>query len=409
MSLMSSSSERYDVGIIGAGVGGAFAALRIAQNYPSTKTIIFDFGRPPGKRRRQLEGWLGCFPAGDGKLYPGDFEKVLDLVDGRKAKPASKWVIDTLGEVNPMKLITDHLPNAATQKRIKDAGFELKKNNYYQWKPESIHQLSRLISEQIEKTSNITFSFDNEVHKIIKKKGVFLVSSSNGEFACKKIIMCVGRSGWRWANNIYKELGISVNDNYATFGVRLEMSAQYLKDFNKSHCTLVRDKIEVGPFSWYGSVIPEDHADLVISAFRSNEERWKSDKVSFSLFGSHYYKDKGCFESERLGKLAFILFNDRVSRERVKIFMKDSSQLSLLPEYVWLKSVLPELESIIPNLISRGYLHVPNILPMASEIRLGTNLESEVDGFFVAGESAGVRGIAAAAAMGAICADSICR
>ena len=53
--------NKYDVGIIGAGVAGAFAALRISQNNPGTKTIIFDFGRPPGKRRRQLEGWFGCF------------------------------------------------------------------------------------------------------------------------------------------------------------------------------------------------------------------------------------------------------------------------------------------------------------------------------------------------------------
>jgi uncharacterized FAD-dependent dehydrogenase len=52
---------------------------------------------------------------------------------------------------------------------------------------------------------------------------------------------------------------------------------------------------------------------------------------------------------------------------------------------------------------------VPNITPMPAEINLGTNLESEIDGMFVAGESAGVFGIAAAATMGAICADSACR
>ena len=89
--------------------------------------------------------------------------------------------------------------------------------------------------------------------------------------------------------------------------------------------------------------------------------------------------------------------------------MRENSQLCLLPEYKWLKQTLEELDAIIPNLISRGYFYVPNILPIASEIRLGANLESEIDGLFVAGESASVRGILGAAVTGAVCADSACK
>lgn len=403
------SNNRFDVGIIGAGIAGAFAALRIAQHYPSANAIIFDLGRPPGKRRRQLEGWFGCFPAGDGKIYTKDLDKVLNLVDGRKARPANKWVMDTFGRANPMKLIKDCAPSHAAQKRLKEANFEFQLNDHFQWRPDSIHQLSRIISEEIEQAGNVQFSFDNEVHKIMKRKGVFLVNTSAGEFACKKLLLCVGRSGWRWATKLYQEFGLTVNDDYANIGIRVEISSQYLKDFNRSHCTLAKEKLEVGPLSWFGSVIPEDHADLVISGFRSNEERWKTDKVSFSLLGSRYFKEEGCYQADRLGKLAFLLFNDRVSRERLRLFMKENSQLCQLPEYGWLKETLEELDTVIPNLISRGYFHVPNISPIASEIRLGTNLESEIDGMFVAGESAGVRGIAAAATMGCIVADSSCK
>lgn len=402
--------EKYDIGIVGAGVAGAFAALRIAQNYPSAKAIIFDLGRPPGKRRRQLEGWFGCFPAGDGKIYPRDLDNVLNLVDGRKAKPAYKWVMDVMGQANPMKLIKDSHPNAAAQKRIREANFDLHLNDHFQWKPDSIHLLSKIVSEEIEQAGNVQFSFDNEVDNIMKKKGMFHLATSTGEeFQCKKLLLCVGRSGWRWATRVYKELGLSASDDYANIGIRLEISAQHLKDFNKSHCTLRREGLEVGPFSWFGSVIPEDHADLVLSNFRSNEERWRTDKVSFSLLSQRYFKDTGCYQADRLAKLAFLLFNDRVSKERIKLFTKDNSQLCHLPEYHWLKDTLEELDRLIPNLISRGYFHVPNVLPMASEIRLGTNLESEIEGMFVAGESAGVQGIGAAALMGCIVADSALR
>lgn len=401
--------QKYDVGIIGAGVAGAFAALRISQYNSSIKTIIFDFGRPPGKRRRQLEGWLGCFPIGDGKIYTEDLNNVLHFVDGRKVRHANKWVFDILSQTNPMKLIKDTLPNAAIQKKIQHANFTIKPNDYYQWKPESIHQLSKVVSDKIESVGNTDFSFDNEVYKISKKKGHFQISSANGEFICKKLIVCVGRSGWRWVTKQYKDLEICDNDDYATFGVRLEMSAQYLKDFNKSHCTLNREDLEVGPFSWVGTIIPEDHADLVISSFRSNEDRWKSDKVSFSVLSPRLFKNEGCYQADRLGKLAFLLFNDRVSKERVKVFLKNESQLCYLPEYAWLKKVLEELDTIIPNILSRGYLHAPNISPMAARINLSTNLESEIEGLFVAGESAGLRGILAAALTGSIAADSICK
>jgi uncharacterized FAD-dependent dehydrogenase len=401
--------NKYDIGIIGAGVAGAFSALRIAQNYPSAKTIIFDFGRPPGKRRRQLEGWFGCFPAGDGKIYSNDLEKILNLVDGRKARHANNWVMETFAQANPMKLIKDSTPNVTALKRFQEANFKLQNNDYYQWKPENIHQLSKIISDEIINTGNIEFSFDNEVSKISKKKGYFQVSSASGEYICKKIIFNVGRSGWRWANKLYKDLGISTNDDYANIGIRVEISAQYLKDFNKSHCTLTRDNLELGPFSWFGSVIPEDHADLVISNFRSNEDRWKTDKVSFSLLSSQYFKDKGCYQADRLGKLAFLLFNDRVSKEKIKLFIKGESQLCYLPEYNWLKQTLEELDKVIPGLLTRGYFYAPNILPLVSPVNLGSNLESEIENFYIAGESAGIKGIGAAALTGTIAADSACK
>ncbi len=395
-----------DIGIIGGGVAGAFASLRISQKYPGIKAVLFEFGAKPAKRRRQIEGWLGCLPAGDGKIYPADLNPILDLVDGRRAKPAYNWVMETFGMVNHMKLIKDTSPNASMQKRLEKAEFQIKLNDHIQWKPESIHQLSRVMSEEIENAGNVQFSFDNEVHNIMKKKGVFHVSTSNGEFVCKRLILCVGRSGWRWVNKLYRDLGLIVNDDYASIGIRVEISSQHLKDFNKSHCTLTKDSLEIGPLSWSGTVIPEDHADLVLSNFRSNEDRWKTDKVSFSLLSSRYFKEKGCYEADRLGKLAFILFNDRVSRERLRLLVRNNSQLSHLQEYSWLKEALEQLDSLIPNLIARGYFYVPNIAPMASKIRLGSNLETEIDGLFVAGESAGIRGIAGAAISGCIAAES---
>ena len=406
--VISFGMTNYDIGIIGAGVAGTFAALRIAEKHDA-KAILFDIGRPPSKRRRQIEGFLGCFPTGDGKIYPDDLEAVKNIADGRRATPAYKWVEEYFKEVNPMKLIKTPKISVAAKKRISQAGFDIEYNDYYQWKPESIHKLSRTITENIDNFGGVSYCFDNEVFTIKKDKNGFIVDTEEKSFYCKKIILCVGRSGWRWVTNLYDDLGIISNDDYAKYGVRIEVSAQYMKDFNGSHCKIFKDGLELGPLCWNGTVIPEDHSDLVISSFRSNEDRWKTDKVSFSLLGEKYFDNEGSVQADRIGKLSFLLFNDRVSREKIKIFLNKNSPLNLIPEYSWLGETLIGLNDIMPKLCEKGYFHVPNIDPMAAKIKLSDNLESEIDGMFVAGESAGIKGIAAAAIMGTICADSACK
>lgn len=399
--------KKYDVAIIGAGVSGVFASLRIAEHHRATKTILFEFGRPPLKRRRALEGWLGSFPFGDGKIYPNDLNKVLNVADGRRAKSIAKWFFSQLDEINPTKLVKNKLPNANVLKKFKDSGFSFETHDYKQWKPDSIHQLSKLVAERIEDAGNVTFSFDNEVYSILKRDKTFLVSTADGDYYCKKVILCVGRSSWRWVNKLYRNLGILIDDDVAKFGITIELAAQYLKEFNKCHCTFTRDDLQLGPFSWGGSIIQEDHADLTTAAFRSNEERWKTDKVFCSLIGFRSFKDKGCYQTDRLAKLAFLLSGDRVGREKIKTIIKKDSQLMLIPEYTWLVEKIEELNNIIPSIISRGYYHAPAIIPMSANIRLSSNLESEVEGLFIAGESANISGIAAAGITGAMAAEGI--
>jgi uncharacterized FAD-dependent dehydrogenase len=396
----------YDIGIIGSGVAGAFAALRLAEKHKDAKAILFEFGRPPGKRRRQLEGWFGCFPTGDGRIYTEDVNKVGDLADGRRVKSISRWFFNRLSEVNPAKVIKSKQPSVTLQKKIKSLGFDLTVHNYQQWYPDCIHQLSRMTADVVEGAGNIEFSFDNEVYGFMRRGRFFQVFTSDGDFKCERLIVCAGRSGWRWVNDLYRKLGILVSDDIAYYGVRAELPAQYLKEYHKSHCSLEREDLLIGPMSWGGTIIQEDHADLTIAAFRANEDRWKTDKVLFSIMGKREVEDgEGLKQTERLGKLAFLLSGDRVGRERIKSFMKGEDQLSLIPEYKWLIPVFEEISDLFPNLISRGYFHSPDINTMLSPIALGSNLESEVKGLFVAGESAGIRGIAAAGISGGVAAE----
>lgn len=420
----------YDIGIVGAGVAGVFAALRLAEKHRHLKVVVFEFGPPPPnclrqdpirikRRRRQLEGWLGCFPTGDGKIYlKEDTEKVLQLVDGRRVRAIKDWFAGQLGEVVTTKLIKSKQPTASTKRILAEHGFDLRLHSYEQWVPDpQIQQLAKISAEKIEAAGNVFLSFDTEVHSFLKKGKKFVVHTSQGDFNCKKLILGVGRTGWRWVNKQYKNLGILQDEKPdVKYGVRVEMPSSALKDFNKAHCTLVRPDLEVGPLYWMGSVIQEDHEDMTIAAFRANEDRWKSDKVFFSVQRTMPFEEapkpiRGfspqdtCSFIDRLAQLSHCLSGDRVGREKITNFSKRLGDLVTMPEYSWVTETLKEIEPIFPNLISRGYFHVPDIDTNINRINIATNLETEIDGLFVAGECAGVKGIAAAGIMGAAAAE----
>lgn len=401
----------YDVGIIGMGIAGSFACLRLAKEHRDKKIITFELGRPPAKRRRQLEGFLGCLPNSDGKFFQSDLSKVIDLCDRRKVKSSHKFVEKSLSEVGDFKIIKDRGPSSSFTKKIKTLGYDIINNDYIQVVPSDIHSLSKYIASTIENNKNIHTVFDNEVLNISKmKKNIFAVTLENGEYYCKKIIIAAGRSGWRWASQLYKNFGIVEENNIAKFGIRIEMPAKLLKELNKSTCSLIRDDMELGPFSWNGTIIPEDHIDMAISSFRSNESRWKSDKVSFNLIGNRPFPNQGFEQTDRVGKLTFVITNDRIIKERVSHIITGKSKISILKdEYGWLPEVLTELGTVMPELLTKGYYHAPTIIPSAPKINIGNNLETEIDGMFVAGESAGIHGILSAGLSGALCAESVCK
>lgn len=405
----------FDLCIVGSGVAGSFATTRIAEKHKDLKTLTIELGAKYGKRRQQSFGFLGLMPNSDGKLYVDDLDKVKELTDGRRIRNANTWVMDKLKEAaGNLKVTKDSTPSVAAQKRIKESGFELQTNDYIQWRPESVHTLSRNMAVEVENNPNITYSFENEVYKISKKRNQFHISTYDGEFIAKRVLLATGIAGWRWATKLYQELGLVVSDDYARIGVRLEISGNYLKDFNKSHCTLTKNEIKVGKFSWGGQVIPIDHTDsidhtdLAVSGFRGNEDRWKSERVSMSLISNRHFPGQGTYECERLAKLAFLLYNDRVGKEKIRTIFNGTSQLSMLPEYDWLKESITELDKIIPNLKSKGSFHAPNIEPRSAKIIVNSNLETELEGLFVAGETTGTSGLLFSAISGTVAADSTC-
>jgi uncharacterized FAD-dependent dehydrogenase len=240
---------------------------------------------------------------------------------------------------------------------------------------------------------NITSIFDIDVKKIEKRDGMFVITTNYMEFSCKKVIIATGRSGWRWAQETLQYFGLLTNNDIARFGIRVEADDKLFADFKQSAGTLTKENIQYGPLNWHGSIIPEDHTDFALAAFRSNENRWKSEKVSFELIGDIDCKNNGLQQIERIGKLTFLLSNDRILKEKISTIINSKSKISVLPEYNWLIPALQDLENIIPGITTKGYFHVPVIHPVLPKINLSNKFETEVENLHLIGESAGIYGI----------------
>jgi len=411
----------HDVAIIGAGVGGALAAYKLSKDQPEAKVIVFDFGRPFGKRRRQLEGWLGCLPNSDGKFYLNDSDD-LNLTK-TKINSSEKYLTKLLSQVMDVKEeLNSPLSKSMMTKLSKNNynvhGISANGSKFIQMIPKEIHLLSKYMVKDFDK-SNLSFVFDNEVVSIDKQSDHFTISTEYHIFKAKKIIFGVGRSGWRFANKIFNHFGLIKENNTAKFGVKIEMPEKNMpKGFNKSSCFLSKQKkewednynlssIDIGRFNWNGQVIPEDHYDLIITGFRSNENRWKTDNVSFDVIGNMKFENNGFEQTDRIGKLSMILANDRALKEKISSLFAKKSKISVMKEYDWLIPVITDLSEIIPDMENGANIHLPTLITSPGKINVSKKLETDLKDFYCIGESAGYSGLLNAAVTGLAAADYV--
>ncbi len=398
--------RHFDIAILGAGVAGSLATYKLSTT-TTKKLIVVDYGRPPMKRRRQLEGWLGCLPNSDGKLYSSDVDKVSVISGKEKAAKAFEEMNAILANVWSTKEVLDLLPQEHIVQSMTNHGYSVTPQPYSPMFPKDIHALSKFMAEKIEDNENVTYSFDNEITMISQGRKKFTITSENETFTATKILFSPGRSGWRFAHQMFQQLKLVKSNDTAHVGIKLEMNQDWFEEYNKSTCSLQKKNIDVGPFCWNGTVIPEDHNVAAISAFRANEPRWKSNKVLFDLMGHVQFPGKGVEQTDRLANLLFILTNERIAKEKVTSIMSGKSKLSVLKEFEFLKNALEDLNQVIPNLISKAYFHYPTILALPSTIELSSSFESKIPNFFVVGESANVSGLVSAGVSSLLACDSL--
>lgn len=405
--------QHYHLAIIGSGVSAVFALQKLVDLGYKQETIVFDIGRPPLKRRTQLHGWLGCLPNGDGKIYLDDNKELDDVIGGSYSDYMSEITKYLKSKITPTP-VTNAKPNKNVLKNISKQGFEFRHHKYLQTVPKDSHTLSKIISKNIYDLPFINFKFDEEVMEITKQSdGKYFIVTQYKEYTADNILLSTGRAGWRWSFDFLNGLGVIKDNNVMKLGLRIECPIKALPEFNESCCSLLSEKLSIGPMLWGGTVIPEDHTDLTITSFRSNETRWQSDKVSFNLL-SHITSDKATQELSRLAALTFIVSNDRVYKESLKTITAGKSKISIIQDYgflnkgkqSWLVDDIMKLNDLIPGIINKAYSYVPTVTTTSYNVQLNNKMQTPVGGLYVVGEAAGFSGLMPAMVCGYVFAEN---
>ncbi|MGE5495063.1 MAG: NAD(P)/FAD-dependent oxidoreductase [Burkholderiales bacterium] len=305
---MKSSMSRYDVAIVGGGISGLMAALRLSKGNPGLKIILVEKGLPLESRNCPLvkgkssvclkclhcaimEGMAGAGAFSDGKYvisteYGGwltdilDRDVVLDYIEQADdilvgfGASAERYYPDN--ELKTLCLQNDlHMQQA----ELKHLGTD---SNY--------KTMKRMIEEVAKRVEILT---QTEVVDIDKDAHILI--TPDGEIAADVILLAIGRVGSRWFGDWCRKNGIRMSNNQVDIGVRVELPALVWDHFSKKiyepkiwyRSKRYGDVTRMFCFNERGSVVMENtDGVLTVNGHAYKDEARKTENSNFALLST---------------------------------------------------------------------------------------------------------------------------
>ena len=432
----------YDVIIIGAGPGGIFSAYELMKQDENLKIAVFDAGHSLEKRHCPIDGekvksCIGCKTCAimngfggagafsDGKYnITNDFGGTLyEYIGRQKALELMKYV-DTINMSH----------GGEGTKMYSTAGTDLKKvclQNKLKLLDASVRHLGTDVNYVVlknlydEMKDHMDFFFDAPVEKIQVKEDGYLVSTKDAEYACKKCIVSVGRSGSKWMETVCEDLKIPTKSNRVDIGVRVELPAvifSHLTDELYESKIVYRtekfeDNVRTFCMNPYGIVVNENTNGIVtVNGHSYDSPDLRTENTNFALLvAKHFsepFKDSNGY-GESIARLSNMLgggvivqrFGDlvrgrRSNQKRIEEGLVTPT-LSATPGDLSL--VLPKriLDGIIEMIyalykIAPGTANDDTLLYGVEvkfynmEVELDENLQSRYPGLYIIGDGSGV-------------------
>ena len=432
----------YDVSISGAGPGGIFSAYELMKQDENLKIAVFDAGHSLEQRHCPIDGekvksciscktcaimngFGGAGAFSDGKYnITNDFGGTLyEYIGRQKALELMKYV-DTINMSH----------GGEGTKMYSTAGTDLKKvclQNKLKLLDASVRHLGTDVNYVVlknlydEMKEHMDFFFDTPVEKIQVKEDGYTVSAKDAEYACRKCIVSVGRSGSKWMENVCEDLEIPTKSNRVDIGVRVELPAvifSHLTDELYESKIVYRtekfeDNVRTFCMNPYGIVVNENTNGIVtVNGHSYDSPDLRTENTNFALLvAKHFsepFKDSNGY-GESIARLSNMLgggvivqrFGDlvrgrRSNQKRIEeglvtpTLSATPGDLSLvLPKRILdgIMEMIYALDKIAPGTANDDtLLYGVEVKFYNMEVELDENLQSRYPGLYIIGDGSGV-------------------
>jgi len=456
--------KHYDVIIAGAGPAGIFSALELVSHNKRLKIVLLEKGKDIDARVcptkvedvscrtcpdcNLLCGWGGAGAFSDGKLnlskdIGGNLPRYIDdatlqnlIMDTDKiylkyGAPSNVYGGDA-NKINALKSLAEKNGLILVPSRIRHIGTD------------RCPELLKKIREDLNSKIDIVFSKD--VKKILlendKVKGVETKDEDviYGDF----VVLGPGREGSLWLEEQARAMGLSLLKNPVDIGVRVEIAASILEPITSVvyepklifNSKKFNDKVRTFCVNPYGEVVKEYVKGVWTVNGHSYSNR-STNNTNFALLVSTFFTepfDEPHLYGRYISRLANLLGEGvilqrlgdlragrrstpaRIARGRVKPTLTDAvpGDLSFVLPYRYIINILEMLKAMdkmAPGVNSpHTLLYGVEVKFYSRQLKLDSNLETEIENLFAIGDGAGVsRGLIQASASGIIVAREILR
>ncbi len=455
--------DKYDVIIIGAGLAGIFAGYELVTSRPDLKIALVEEGDSIEKRRCPLvektvdhcincpscaimRGFGGAGAYSDGKFnfttqfggwlndYLPDQEvmeliEYVDLINQKFGATDFYYSTDTVeaDRIRQRAIAHDlHLLDA----RCKHLGTE---RNL-----EILKAQSDFLRQHLDLINN------TKVENIVPAgQDGYRLETSRGDMSCRYLLAAPGRSGAEWFSGQCRKLGLGLINNQVDIGVRVELPGIVFKEITdavyeaKLHYRTRQYKDSVRTFCMnpYGHVVMENTDGIItVNGHSYTDPARRSENTNFALLVSNRFTSpfKEPYQyGKRIASLSNMLgggvlvqrFGDLLSGQRTnehrlgQSFVKPTLEatpgdLSLVLPKRHLDNVIEmilQLDKLAPGTANHDtLLYGVEVKFYSSRLVLSPELETELPGFYAAGDGAGItRGLSQAGASGVVAARSI--